>query len=53
MVAPIRMAGILEPFIGQAILVEKREFPGGIASASGSATFGELAARREAEDGDA
>jgi uncharacterized protein YPO0396 len=53
MVAPIRMAGILEPFIGQAVLVEKREFPGGIASASGSATFGELAARREAEDGDA
>ena len=50
MVAPIRMAGILEPFIGQAILVEKREVPGGIASAAGAATFGELAARREAED---
>ena len=45
MAAPIRMAGVLEPFIGQAVLVEKRDHPDGAPSAAASATFGELAAR--------
>ena len=53
MAAPIRMAGVLEPFIGQAVLVEKRIMPDGARSAAASATFGQLAARREAEDSDA
>jgi uncharacterized protein YPO0396 len=49
MAAPIRMSGVLEPFIGQAILVEKRITPDGAHSNAASATFGELAIRREAE----
>jgi uncharacterized protein YPO0396 len=53
MAAPIRMAGVLEPFIGQAVLVEKRVTADGARSAAASATFGQLAARREAEGGDA
>ena len=53
MAAPIRMSGVLEPFIGQAVLVEKRIMPDGARSAAASATFGQLAARREAEDSDA
>ena len=32
MAAPIRMAGVLEPFIGQAVLVEKRVTPEGARS---------------------
>ncbi|GHJ49050.1 nuclease [Catellatospora sp. TT07R-123] len=52
--APIRMSGIVEPFIGQAILVEKRMAADGAHSNAASATFGELAARRGQEfDGDA
>lgn len=47
--APIRMSGIVEPFIGQAILVEKRMTPEGAHSNAAYATFGELAARRDAE----
>ena len=49
MAAPIRMSGVLEPFIGQAILVEKRTTPEGARSNAASATFGEIAIRREAE----
>jgi uncharacterized protein YPO0396 len=49
MAAPIRMSGVLEPFIGQAVLVEKRLTPDGAHSNATSATFGELAVRREAE----
>ena len=49
MAAPIRMSGVLEPFIGQAILVEKRTTPEGARSNAASATFGEIAVRREAE----
>ncbi len=49
MAAPIRMSGVLEPFIGQAILVEKRTTPEGARSNAASASFGELAIRREAE----
>ncbi len=44
--APIRLSGIVEPYIGQAILVEKRMAPDGAHSNAASATFGELAARR-------
>ncbi|MEV6987479.1 SbcC/MukB-like Walker B domain-containing protein [Sphaerisporangium sp. NPDC051017] len=47
--APIRMSGVLEPFIGQAILIEKRLTPGGARSNAASATFGELAIQRFAE----
>jgi hypothetical protein len=43
------MSGIVEPFIGQAILVEKRMTPEGAHSNAAYATFGELAARRDAE----
>lgn len=49
MAAPIRMSGVLEPFIGQAVLVEKRVFPDGARSNAASATFGELATRRQSE----
>lgn len=49
MAAPIRMSGVLEPFIGQAVLVEKRVRPDGARSNAASATFGELAARRQSE----
>ncbi|WP_245718492.1 ATP-binding protein [Nocardia miyunensis] len=48
--APIRLSGIVEPYIGQAILVEKRTFPDGTRSHGRSATFGELAAQRFAEN---
>lgn len=47
--APIRMSGILEPFIGQAILVEKRTTENEARSDAASATFGELTNRRIAE----
>lgn len=47
--APIRMSGIVEPFIGQAILVEKRMTAEGAHSNAAYATFGELATRREVE----
>ncbi|MGN9846503.1 ATP-binding protein [Nonomuraea sp. H19] len=47
--APIRMSGVLEPFIGQAILVEKRITADGAHSNAASATFGELATRHAAE----
>jgi uncharacterized protein YPO0396 len=47
--APIRMSGIVEPFIGQAVLVEKRMMPNGAHSNAAYATFGELAARRDTE----
>ncbi|MGW6930770.1 ATP-binding protein [Lentzea sp. NPDC054927] len=51
--APIRMAGIVEPYIGQAILVDKRVTADGARSTGKTATFGELAARRFAdEDGE-
>ncbi len=51
--APIRMAGIVEPYIGQAILVDKRTTVDGARSTGKIATFGELAARRYAdEDGE-
>ena len=43
------MSGVLEPFIGQAYLVEKRLLPGGAHSHAASATFGELARRGAAE----
>jgi uncharacterized protein YPO0396 len=49
MAAPIRMSGVLEPFIGQAILVEKRVTPEGARSNAASATFGDLAVRRGIE----
>lgn len=52
MAAPIRMVGVMEPFIGQAVPVEKRVTPDGACSAA-SATFGQLTARRDAEAGDA
>ncbi len=44
--APIRMTGILEPFIGQAVLVDKRVTDDGARSSATMATFGELAARK-------
>jgi uncharacterized protein YPO0396 len=47
--APIRMSGIVEPFIGQAVLVEKRMMLDGAHSNAAYATFGELAARRDTE----
>ncbi|MBG0568718.1 ATP-binding protein [Actinoplanes aureus] len=47
--APIRMSGIVEPFIGQAVLVEKRMMPDGAHSNAAYATFGDLAARRDTE----
>lgn len=43
--APIRMSGILEPFIGQAVLVDKRVTADGAQSNAATATFGELVAR--------
>ena len=49
MAAPIRMSGIVEPFIGQAVLVEKRATGDGAHSNAAYATFGELAARRDAD----
>lgn len=52
--APIRLSGIVEPYIGQAILIDKRVSAEGARSNGKSATFGELADRRFAEaDGDA
>lgn len=45
MAAPIRMSGIVEPFIGQAVLVDKRVTPDEARSTAAFATFGELVAR--------
>lgn len=55
MAAPIRMSGIVEPFIGQAILIDKKHYPEGPHSHGRTATFGELETRRliEEEDADA
>jgi uncharacterized protein YPO0396 len=47
--APIRISGVLEPFIGQVLLVEKRTTADGARSNATSATFGDLAVRRAAE----
>ncbi|GAA1119979.1 ATP-binding protein [Nocardiopsis metallicus] len=47
--APIRISGVLEPFIGQVLLVEKRTTAEGARSNATSATFGDLAIRRAAE----
>jgi uncharacterized protein YPO0396 len=47
--APIRMSGVLEPYIGQAVLVEKRILEDGARSNAKSANFGDLAVRRVAE----
>ncbi|GAA1459412.1 ATP-binding protein [Williamsia maris] len=44
--APIRMAGIVEPFIGQVILVDKRVDADGARSDARTATFGEIASAR-------
>ncbi|MBT0567638.1 ATP-binding protein [Williamsia sp. CHRR-6] len=49
--APIRMAGIVEPFIGQVILVDKRVGPDGARSDARTATFGEIADARSASAG--
>jgi hypothetical protein len=38
------MAGILEPFIGQAVLVDKRVLADGAHSHAASATFADLTA---------
>ncbi|ANZ39106.1 hypothetical protein BBK82_26560 [Lentzea guizhouensis] len=48
--APIRMTGIVEPYIGQAILVDKRTTADGARSTGRAATFGELAARRYSDE---
>ncbi|MDF0529248.1 SbcC/MukB-like Walker B domain-containing protein [Tsukamurella sp. 8F] len=45
--APIRMVGIVEPFIGQVVLVDKRMGPDGARSDARIATFGELASRSD------
>lgn len=45
--APIRMVGIVEPFIGQVILVDKKIGEGGARSDARVATFGELASARD------
>lgn len=51
--APIRMTGIVEPCIGQAVLVDKRTTIDGARFTGKTATFGELAARRyAARDGE-
>ncbi|WP_249337275.1 ATP-binding protein, partial [Tsukamurella paurometabola] len=44
--APIRMVGIVEPFIGQVILVDKQVTPDGARSDARYATFGELTPSR-------
>ncbi|MGA6205456.1 ATP-binding protein [Nocardia testacea] len=49
MAAPIRMSGIVEPFIGQAVLVEKQVTASAASSTAQTATFGELLARRKQE----
>ncbi|MGH3985362.1 MAG: ATP-binding protein [Pseudonocardiaceae bacterium] len=49
MAAPIRMSGIVEPFIGEAILIEKRKHGTAVRSSGTVATFGELSERRYAE----
>ena len=46
MAAPIRMSGIVEPFIGEAILVEKRKHGAEVRSSATMATFSELSERR-------
>jgi hypothetical protein len=43
------MSGIVEPFIGQAVLVEKRATSDGAHSNAAYATFGQLAARRDTD----
>ncbi|HEY0637401.1 MAG TPA: SbcC/MukB-like Walker B domain-containing protein [Pseudonocardiaceae bacterium] len=48
--APIRMTGILEPFIGQAVLVDKRVSADGARSGAATATFGELVAAHGRDD---
>ncbi|MFL6052416.1 MAG: ATP-binding protein [Actinoallomurus sp.] len=48
--APARMAGVLEPFIGQLMLVDKRPTPSGPHSHAQAGTFGELLA--SAPEGD-
>lgn len=45
MAEPIRMSGIVEPFIGQAVLVDERVSPTEAGSRAQTATFGELIAR--------
>ncbi|GAA4396948.1 ATP-binding protein [Tsukamurella soli] len=50
--APIRMVGIVEPFIGQVILVDKRTGPDGARSDARTATFGELATRSDKHSGE-
>ncbi|MEU4808117.1 SbcC/MukB-like Walker B domain-containing protein [Nocardia fluminea] len=49
MAAPIRMSGIVEPFIGQAVLVDKHVSTTKAYSTAQTATFGELLARRLSE----
>ncbi|WP_435592121.1 ATP-binding protein [Nocardia sp. bgisy118] len=49
MAAPIRMSGIVEPFIGQAVLVDKHVTATEARSTAQSATFGELLTRRMSE----
>ncbi|WP_162453037.1 ATP-binding protein [Phytoactinopolyspora mesophila] len=44
--APIRMSGILEPFIGQVVLVDKRVAADGARSNATSATFSDLTPRQ-------
>lgn len=46
MAAPIRMSGIVEPFIGQAVLIDKHVTATAAQSTARSATFGELLERR-------
>jgi len=43
------MSGIVEPFIGEAILIEKRTDGDAVRSSGTLATFGELSERRYAE----
>ncbi|MEV0056166.1 SbcC/MukB-like Walker B domain-containing protein [Saccharopolyspora shandongensis] len=45
MAAPIRMSGIVEPFIGQVVLVDKRVTATDARSTAQTATFGELLTR--------
>lgn len=52
MAAPIRMSGIVEPFIGEAILVEKRKHGDEVRSSATVATFGELSERRRYSEDD-
>ncbi|WP_433287795.1 ATP-binding protein [Pseudonocardia sp. CA-142604] len=49
MAAPIRMSGIVEPYIGQAVLVDKHVNATEARSTVHTATFGELTARRRGD----